>query len=76
MEGKEKKDFIDGFNKGYLISKYESELGDSLSSSLEQQQDKDSLIEGFIEGHKEQRNERELDELRDLRSSHNKDLNK
>ena len=78
MEDKENKEFIDGFNKGYLIRKYDAELHENIADSLTSQAEVHPLVRGMIEGAKEAEFEIRMDELGNLRSTKDKgqDLDK
>lgn len=67
MEENNKDKFIDGFNKGYLISKHRQELHEKLSDSLSEYEDSDVFIKGMIKGGEEAEFERGIDELDKLR---------
>lgn len=73
MEDNEKKEFIDGFNKGYLIRKYDAELHENIADSLTSQAEGHPLVQGMIEGAKEAELEIKMDELDNLRSNKDKE---
>lgn len=73
MDDKEKKEFIDGFNKGYLIRKYDSELHENIADSLKSQAENRPLVQGMVKGAKEAELEIEMNELGDLRGNKDKE---
>ena len=66
MEDKKKKEFIDGFNKGYLIRKYDAELHENIADSLKEQANAHPLAQGMVKGAAEAAAEIQMDELNSL----------
>ena len=70
------KKFIKGFNDGYILSKYESLLANSIGKTVEKS---DNYTEGLIEGiemHGREITDKNIQEFKDLREppSQEKDI--
>ena len=76
MEDKDLYQFVDGFNKGYLLKKYKTELHEQVTNSLKDQAQENPLIQGMVKGAEEAELEQQANEFERLRNRDERDLEK